>query len=82
MTVFNEALLESMKAMINDNEWITDKAAKVTAYEEVEKSTGYCETCYYEWTEVDILYVDTEGKERKYNYDGDFGDLIRTLTKY
>ncbi len=82
MAMFNEALLESMKNMINDNEWMDTKAEKVTAYEEVEKAGGYCETCYHEWTEVNINYLDTSGKEQVYNYYGDFGDLIRELTKY
>jgi C4-type Zn-finger protein len=78
MTKFNEALLESMLEMIQKN---YPNAKKVVAYEEVEKSTGYCDSCYYEYTEVYIQYLTEENTEPKtYNYSGDFGELIRELT--
>lgn len=82
MTVFNESLLAAMKAMINANEWRDDYAEKVTGYREVQQSGGFCDTCSYEYTEVHIDYIGTEGNELTYEYSGDFGELIRTLAKY
>jgi len=77
MTKFNDALLQSMLDMLNARNL---DAVQVVAYEEVEKSDGYCDSCYYEWTEVEITYLTNEGQTRVYSYGGDFGELIRELT--
>lgn len=53
---------------------------KVVDFEEVEKSDGYCETCYYEWTEVDITFVDKAGATQKWNYYGSFAEFVRNIT--
>ena len=77
MTKFSEALLDSMLALVRHED---DTADKVTAYEEVKKSGGYCKTCYYEYIEIEITYTTTEGDVKVFNYYGDFGELIRELT--
>ena len=78
MTKFNEALLESMLELIKARS--NPEAVKVIAYEEVDKSSGYCETCFYEYTEVLITYTLASGGTAVYDYAGDFGELIRDLT--
>jgi hypothetical protein len=81
MTKFNEALLKSMLALVKERD---NEATKVVAYQEVTRSSGYCETCYSEYTEVDIHYLvkgDKTKTPKTYVYSGDFGELIRMLTK-
>jgi hypothetical protein len=78
MTKFNEALLQSMLELVQKS---NPEAIRVVSYEEVDKSDGYCETCYYEWQEVEIKYVTNDSSQPKvYSYSSDFADLIRTLT--
>ena len=78
MTKFNEALLESMLELVKARS--NPDAVKVVAYEEVQKSDGYCETCYYEYTEVKITYLTSSGETSEYGYSGSFAELIRDLT--
>lgn len=40
---------------------------------------GYCETCAYEFIEVDIEYRNSEGTVKTYTYDGTFSSLMREL---
>ena len=77
MTKFNEMLLSSMAQLLRTRGC---DVVRVTAYEEVQRADGYCDTCYYEWTEMEIFYVDKNGVTQTYNYGGNFGDLIRELT--
>jgi hypothetical protein len=77
MSNLNNALFASMLKLVKGSE---ADAVKVLGYKEVEKSDGYCETCYYEYVEVEISYQKSDGTTGVYSYYGDFGDLIRTLT--
>lgn len=54
-------------------------AIEVTAFEETTESSGYCETCYYEETIVEITYVSETGVVKLYTYYGNFSDLINEL---
>jgi hypothetical protein len=56
-------------------------ATRVTGLEEVTKSDGYCETCYNEWTEVEITYLDKAGDEQKYGWYGNMSEFIGEITK-
>lgn len=55
-------------------------AVEVTSFEEDKRNDGYCETCYYEYTVVEIYYRDEDNKSKMYVYSGNFADLIRELT--
>lgn len=74
---FNEALLEAMLRFVQKSD---GTAVKVTAYEQVTESSGYCETCYSEYAMVYIDYDTSNGGSSRYSYYGDFGELIRELT--
>lgn len=79
MISFNKALLQSMLELVQER---FPEAIEIVSYDEVDKSDGYCDTCYYEWTEVEIFYLTSEdATPRMYNYSGDFGQLIRRLTE-
>lgn len=54
-------------------------AIEVTAFDETTQSGGYCETCYYEETIVEITYVSETGVVKLYTYYGKFSDLINEL---
>lgn len=79
MSMFNKALLQSMLELVQET---FPEAVEVVSYEEMQRSDGYCDTCYYEWEEVDITFISSETSEPQvYTYSGDFGELIRELTK-
>lgn len=77
MTKFGELLLSSMAQLLRRRGC---DVVRVTSYREVERSDGYCETCYFDWTEVEIYYLDRNGETLTYNYGGNFADLIKELT--
>lgn len=78
MTKFNQALLQSMLELVQKTH---PDAIEVVAYDQITNSTGYCDTCYDEWEEVEIFYTSsTEENTQTYRYTGDFGELIRRLT--
>jgi hypothetical protein len=54
-------------------------AIEVTAYEEEERSMGYCDTCYSEYTVVMISYITETGVQSRFEYYGGFAELIREL---
>lgn len=78
MNKLNDALLESMTSYLSRIGYIDVKAV---SYEEDERSEGYCDTCYYEYTVVSISFTTANGSTGVYEYFGDFGQLIRELTK-
>lgn len=49
---------------------------QVIGVRETSKWNGYCETCYHEWTEVEIKYLDNEGTLRTHNYSGSMAELL------
>jgi len=53
--------------------------ATVVDFDEVTRYDGYCETCYYEYSEVVITY-EVDGVTETYDYSGSFVDLISALT--
>lgn len=53
--------------------------ATVTRFEQETESDGFCETCYYEYTVVNIFY-EVDGKSDEFNYRGSFSELINDLT--
>lgn len=59
-----------------------DKAVEVLDFYQTDHSSGYCESCYFEYTVVVIKYRTESGDVREYVYGDDFADLIRTLVGF
>lgn len=78
MTTFEDRLHEAMAEMLKGYNL---DVVKVTGFEEYEYSGGYCETCYYDSVNVRVFYEDSAGGTQKYNYYGDFAELITDLTR-
>ena len=53
--------------------------SEVTSWEDTTVSTGYCETCYYEYAAVLVRYRDSKGNDKKWTYSESFADLINEL---
>ncbi len=51
-------------------------AVEVTYAKEETQWSGGCETCYFEWTEVNIVYVDSNGVEDTYTFHGSMSELF------
>lgn len=73
---FKMALLALVKA------YSDPEAVEVVDFEEDEVSGGYCSTCAYTDTVVDIEYRRAAGHRRTYRYSGGFADLIRELDRF
>lgn len=54
-------------------------AIEVTSFEEATQSGGYCETCYYEETVVEITYITETGVVKLFTFYGTFSELINAL---
>lgn len=54
-------------------------AVEVTYVDDRTEYGGYCETCEYTYTVIDIDYIDSNGNPRTHTYSGDLGELIREL---
>lgn len=52
---------------------------EVQTWNEVTEWGGYCETCSYETTTVDIGYTTPDGTSLTYSYYGKFGELLEAL---
>jgi hypothetical protein len=57
-----------------------DTPTALISWEEREYSSGGCDTCAFNYTEVQVVYRTQVGDTEVFNYDGDLGDLIRELT--
>ena len=56
------------------------EAAEVTYIGQTTQADGYCDTCYYEYTVLEISYIEKgTGRSRLFTYRGDMGDLLREL---
>jgi C4-type Zn-finger protein len=80
MSAWKESFYEALAEYIRDNAYGSRDVAKVTSFEEETIESGYCETCYYESTEVWVYYEDSDGKAKKYEYYGNMAEFIRALT--
>lgn len=79
---FNTALLN----LINSDKYphssspeVVSPAVKILDHFDSTYSNGSCETCWYEYTVLVIMYKAADGETRKYVYGDDFGGLIDTL---
>lgn len=55
-----------------------DAANVVSVTQETEEG-GSCETCWYEYIVVNILYLDSKGREQAYSYYGEMSTLVNEL---
>lgn len=72
-TSFFEALAEYVRSVGYD-------VAEVTNFSEEVRESGFCETCYYSETVVEITFIDTSGLTQEHTYYGDMAEFIRDLT--
>jgi hypothetical protein len=49
---------------------------QVTTYNKVECSSGYCDTCYRESTDIDINYIDSHENAAIYTFYGTMGEFF------
>lgn len=79
---FNTALLNLINSGSRAH-WtspeVVSPAVKILDYFDSTYSDGYCDTCWYEYTVLEIVYEAEDGETRKFIYADDFGDLIDTL---
>lgn len=74
---FLPALYEAMAEYIRRQ---GGEVVQVTGFEEDMEYDGYCETCYYEYTVVNIEFENPRGETEIWQYRGYFADLLRELT--
>ena len=53
-----------------------DDVTQVTSVRQVTNSSGYCESCWSEWEEVQITFVREDGTEDRYDYYGSIADFF------
>lgn len=58
------------------------EAVEVLDFEEDTIEGGYCSTCSYTETVVDVEYRREKGHRRTWRYSGGFADLIRDLDRF
>lgn len=73
---FKKALLSLVKAYSDPD------AVEVIDFREDEESGGYCPTCAYTETVVDIDYRRATGHRRSHRYAGGFAELVRELDRF
>jgi len=76
MPIIEEAIKQAMKNMLVKSGY---DVKSVLSYQDETESTGYCDSCYYEYAVVDINYITQDNVNRTYRYNGNFSDLINTL---
>lgn len=74
----NESIKEALGGFLRDTGRAED-VERVTSWEDRTEYGGYCETCSYEETVVDITYRTTAGGTKTYTYYGSFADLVSAL---
>jgi hypothetical protein len=88
---FKQALLDLVNQGSNadwyshytsENPESDDRAVDVLDFYQTKRSSGSCDTCYYEYTVVVVTYRTESGDVREYVYGDDFADLIRTLVGF
>ena len=75
---FADSLLDAMSDLVSE---IIGESVTVTSYKEQDYTTGFCESCYFEGSEVVFRFTyDHTGGTGEYAWAGSYGDLIRELT--
>lgn len=65
----------------NRHDFESDPAVEIVDFREETYNDGYCETCWYEYTVVEIDFRSESGHRGTFVYGDDFADLVRDLTK-
>jgi hypothetical protein len=73
-------ILDALTKFLMD-QGVTD-IVRVTSFQDRTEYGGFCDTCEYTYTVVDIYYdkIVAGSKPGVYTYDGSFADLILSLT--
>lgn len=80
---WNDTFNEALAKLIERHEGYdgkTVKVAEILSYQEDTYDSGFCETCSYTETVIDVYYKDDAGDTQKYRYFGKFAYLIQDLT--
>lgn len=59
----------------------SDPAVEILDFREETVNDGYCETCWYEYTVVEIDFISQSGERGTFVYGDDFADLVKELIK-
>lgn len=73
---FEDRLYESMTYMLRDRDV---EVEKVIGWDDRTVYSGGCSTCAFEYAVVDIYYINAEGTQKTFTYNGEFGELMRSL---
>lgn len=68
-------------SLIGNNVLKDHPPVEVIDYQQETRHGGYCTSCAYEETIVEITYKDAEGQIYHYTYTEDFAQLIRELER-
>jgi hypothetical protein len=71
---FNTAVLKFLQTEMGKSD-----AREVTNLTTGTETRGYCDTCSYDVTIIEITYTDTEGKSRYASWEGNLADFITAL---
>jgi hypothetical protein len=77
--MFKDAFNQALKRLVENS--TKEKNVEIISHsEETRYGGGSCRTCYFEYTEVEILYLSGPNQEKKtFSFYGDFVELINTL---
>lgn len=86
----SEKFKESLLNLVNtshqhysgdDHDFRDDPAVDILDFREETYNDGYCETCWYEYTVVEIDYRSRAGERGTFVYGDDFADLVNELVR-
>lgn len=78
-TPLSEMFLDSLLRFVQKNG--ADTAVKIVDFDEETEQSGYCPSCYYSETIVEITWEDAQGKRGVTKYSGSFVRLLNELIK-
>jgi len=79
----NQTISESMRTalQLHIEETYERKIRKVVGFEELTKFGGGCNTCVYDYTEVDVYFKDWGGRLLKISIGDNFDSLVLNLSR-
>jgi len=80
-TPFGDSLTAALTKYMQDRHEYWD-VAEVVDFREETRSSGYCDTCYYEEVVIEVTYVDSTGEMHRDDIHDNFAGLMRELAKY
>lgn len=77
MSTLNDRIKEDLAKFMRDHYRL--EVSEVLDWEDDTESTGYCDSCYYEYAVVKVKYIDNDFDRCSWTYSGSFADLISNL---